>query len=172
MIDNKEEPLNVNSNRQKIKPTSITKKRRGSTVRQKKKEPSKLSSIRYYIIAFIIFIVLFCFCCYMIYKNLKKISEMEKAIKKRNKELEEGEKTRIELLDKIEDLEKQVELKKKEYKEKKKYDTEKLNEYNEQKKIYENIEKLQNEIEEENMISLTLDEGIINLNHRIGDLTK
>ena len=110
---------------------------------------------------------LFCFFGFLIYKNLKKIQEMEKSIKKRNKELESGEKTRIELLDKIEAIENQIETKKKEIKEKKKYEEKILNEYNEQKKIYENIEKLQNEIIVENMTSLCLDEAINNLNNRI-----
>ena len=100
-------------------------------------------------------------------KNLKKIQELDKSIKKRNKELESGEKTRIELLDRIEVIQNQIEDKEKEIKEKKKFDEEKLTEYNEQKKIYENIEKLQNEIIDENMTSLCLDEAINNLNNRI-----
>ena len=41
MIDNKEVPLNVNLNKQKTKVGSPTKKRRGSTVKQRKKESPK-----------------------------------------------------------------------------------------------------------------------------------
>ena len=166
MNQEKEEPLNINGNKQKGRPGSVSKRKRGNSVRQKRRDQTK-SSLKYYILAFVIFIILFCFFGLLIYKNLKKIQEMEKSIKKRNKELESGEKTRIELLDKIEAIENQIETKKKEIKEKTKYEEKILNEYNEQKKIYENIEKLQNEIIVENMTSLCLDEAINNLNNRI-----
>ena len=164
MNQEKEESLNIN--KQKGRHGSVSKRKRGNSVRQKRRDQTK-SSLKYYILAFVIFIILFCFFAFLIYKNLKKIQEFDKSIKKRNKELESGEKIRIELLDKIEAIQNQIESKKKEIKEKKKYEEEKLNEYNEQKKIYENIEKLQNEIIEENMTSLCLDEAINNLNNRI-----
>ena len=166
MNKEKEEPLNINSNKQRARHGSVSKRKRGGSVRQKRRDQTK-STLKYYILAFVIFIILFCFFGFLIYKNLKKIQELDKSIKKRNKELESGEKTRIELLDKIEVIENQIEIKKKEIKEKRKYDEEKLTEYNEQKKIYENIEKLQNEIIDENMTSLCLDEAINNLNNRI-----
>ena len=166
MNKEKEEPLSINNNKQRGRHGSVSKRKRGSSLRQKRK-PQPKSSLKYYILAFVIFIILFCFLGFLIYKNLKKIQELDKSIKKRNKELESGEKTRIELLDRIEVIQNQIEDKEKEIKEKKKFDEEKLTEYNEQKKIYENIEKLQNEIIDENMTSLCLDEAINNLNNRI-----
>ena len=60
--------------------------------------------------------------------------------------MEAGDKTRIELLEKIDSVEKQIELKKRYVKEKKEIDAQKLEEYNEIKKIYENIEEMQNKI--------------------------
>ena len=64
-------------------------------------------------------------------------------------------------------LQKQIELKKKYIDEKRALDAEKTEEYNKQKKIYENIEEIQNKIIDENNISILLDESISNLNNRI-----
>ena len=103
---------------------------------------------------------------------MRTISELKDVLETRKKELEAGDKTRIELLEKIDSVEKQIELKKRYVKEKKEIDTQKLQEYNEIKKIYENIEEMQNKINEQNQYSLVLDETINNLNSRINNLSK
>ena len=169
-METKEEPLNIhNYNKPKGRHGSI-KKKRGHSEHKKKKEPSK---IRIYIfLPYIIFIIIFCFLSYYIYKELKTLSEIKTVLEIRKKELDAGDKTRIELLEKIDSVEKQVELKKRYIKEKREIDAQKLEEYNQQKKIFENIEDMQNKIIKENQNSLILDEAINNLNNRIDNLVK
>ena len=167
-MEGKEEPLNINnSTSQKGKQGNIRKKKGDH---RKKKISSKIRM--YIIIAFAIFALIFCILGYFIYKNLRSLSELKDILETRKKELEEGDKTRIELLEKIDSVEKQIELKKKYVKEKKEIDAQKLEEYNEQKKIYENIEEMQNKIIEENQYSIVLDEAINNLNSRLNNLPK
>ena len=167
-MENKQEPLNVNSSSNpKGKQVSVRRKRS----EHKKRKLSKNIKI-YVIISFVIFAVIFCTLAYFIYKNLRTISELKDVLETRKKELEEGDKTRIELLEKIDSVEKQIELKKRYVKEKKELDAKKLEEYNEIKKIYENIEEMQNKINEENQYSFVLDEAINNLNSRINNLSK
>ena len=101
---------------------------------------------------------------------MKTLSELKTVLEIRKKELEEGDKTRIELLEKINIVEKQMELKKKYIKEKREIDAQKLEEYNIQKKIFENIEEMQNLINDEKQYSLILDEAITNLNNRFHNL--
>ena len=156
-----DEPLN----KQKGKKEGVI--RKVNSVIRRKKEFCKLTSFKLYILAFIIFIVLFFFFAFLIYRNLKKVSELDKVLKARHKELEDGDNTRIELLNQIDAVEKQIELKKKYIDEKRALDAEKTEEYNKQKKIYENIEEIQNKIIDENNISILLDESISNLNNRI-----
>ena len=168
MIDNKQEPLNVNSG-------NNPKGRTGSA--RKKKFDHKKTKISkniktYIIISFVIFAVMFCTLAYFIYKNLRTISELKDVLETRKKELESGDKTRLELLEKIDSVEKQIELKKRYVNEKKEIDQQKFEEYNENKKIYENIEAIQNQIIEETQYSLVLDEAINNLNSRINSLKK
>ena len=115
---------------------------------------------------------MFCTLAYFIYKNLRTISELKDVLETRKKELESGDKTRLELLEKIDSVEKQIELKKRYVNEKKEIDQQKFEEYNENKKIYENIEAIQNQIIEETQYSLVLDEAINNLNSRINSLKK
>ena len=103
---------------------------------------------------------------------MRNLSELKDVLETRKKELEEGDKTRIELLEKIDSVEKQIELKKKYVKEKKEIDAQKLEEYNEQRKIFENIEEMQKKIIEENQYSVVLDEAINNLNSRLNNLPK
>jgi len=169
-METKEEPLNIhNYNKPKERHGSI-KKKRGHSEHKKKKEPSK---IRIYIfLPYIFFIIIFCFLSYYIYKELKTLSEIKTVLETRKKELDAGDKTRIELLEKIDSVEKQVELKKRYIKEKREIDAQKLEEYNQQKKIFENIEDMQNKIIKENQNSLILDEAINNLNNRIDNLVK
>ena len=169
-METKEEKLNIhNYNKPKGRNGSI-KKKKGHSDYKKKKEPSK---IRIYIfLPYIIFIIIFCFLNYYIYKELKTLSEIKTVLETRKKELDAGDKTRIELLEKIDSVEKQVELKKRYIKEKRELDAQKLEEYNQQKKIYENIEDMQNKIIKENQNSLILDEAINNLNNRIDNLVK
>ena len=57
-------------------------------------------------------------------------------------------------------------------KKKKEIDAQKLEEYNEQRKIFENIEEMQKKIIEENQYSVVLDEAINNLNSRLNNLPK
>ena len=171
MYKGKEEPLTVsNSNKPKGKSGSISMKKRTGSQRHKKKGSSKFSPFQIYILIFIIFTVLFFFFAYLIYKNLKQISEIDKALEAKNKELEVGDNTRIELLNQIDAVEKQIELKKKYVNEKRKIDEEKFEEYNKQKKIFENVEALQNRIMDEHSISILLDESINNLHKRINAL--
>ena len=144
-------------------------KKRGNSERRKRKYTHNTKI--YIIIAFIIFVISFLFLCYYIYRNLKSLSELKILLNIRNKELEEGDKTRIELLEKIDSVEKQIELQKKYIKEKKKIDADILEEYNNQKKIYENIERMQNGINEESQKTLALDEAINNLYQRIQNLS-
>ena len=168
MMENKEEPLNINNpTSQKGKQANLRKKKGDQ---RKKKISSKIRM--YIIISFSIFAVIFCILGYFIYKNLRNLSELKDVLETRKKELEQGDKTRIELLEKIDSVEKQIELKKKYVKEKKELDAQKLEEYNEQKKIFENIEEMQNKIIEENQYSLVLDEAINNLNSRLNNLPK
>ena len=47
-----------------------------------------------------------------------------------------------------------------------------MEEYNEQRKIFENIEEMQKKIIEENQYSVVLDEAINNLNSRLNNLPK
>ena len=115
---------------------------------------------------------MFCTLVYFICKNLRTISELKDVLETRKKELESGDKTRLELLEKIDSVEKQIELKKRYVNEKKEIDQQKFEEYNENKKIYENIEAIQNQIIEETQYSLVLDEAINNLNSRINSLKK
>ena len=168
MIDNKQEPLNVNSgNNPKGRTGSVRKKK----FDHKKTKISK-NIKKIIIISFVIFSVMFCTLAYFIYKNLRTISELKDVLETRKKELESGDKTRLELLEKIDSVEKQIELKKRYVNEKKEIDQQKFEEYNENKKIYENIEAIQNQIIEETQYSLVLDEAINNLNSRINSLKK
>ena len=168
MTDNKQEPLNINSpSNPKPRTASLRKKK----LEHKKRKLSKNIKI-YIIIAFVIFAIIFCTLAYFIYKNLRTISELKDVLETRKKELEAGDKTRIELLEKIDSVEKQIELKKRYVKEKKEIDAKKLEEYNENRKIFENIEAMQNKIIEEQQYSLVLDEAINNLNNRINNLSK
>ena len=168
MIDNKQEPLNVNSgNNPKGRTGSVRKKK----FDHKKTKISK-NIKKIIIISFVIFAVMFCTLTYFIYKNLRTISELKDVLETRKKELESGDKTRLELLEKIDSVEKQIELKKRYVNEKKEIDQQKFEEYNENKKIYENIEAIQNQIIEETQYSLVLDEAINNLNSRINSLKK
>ncbi len=168
MIDNKQEPLNVNSgNNPKGRTGSVRKKK----FDHKKTKISK-NIKKIIIISFVIFAVMFCTLAYFIYKNLRTISELKDVLETRKKELESGDKTRLELLEKIDSVEKQIELKKRYVNEKKEIDQQKFEEYNENKKIYENIEAIQNQIIEETQYSLVLDEAINNLNSRINSLKK
>ena len=170
MLEEKEEPLNINLNpKAKGKQNNPRQRKRDSL---KKSFFSKPSSISVYVIIFIIFFTIFFFFTYLIYKNLKNISELNLVLKNREKELEDGEKTRIELLEKIDTVERQIELKKRYIKERKKIDSEKFTEYNQYKKIYENLEDIQNKIIDETNISLVLDEAINNLNKRVKNLEK
>ena len=167
-MDKKEELLNVNNfNKTKGRKASI-KKKRAHSVHKKKKEIDKTRL--YIIISLIIFGIIFCILCHFIYKELKNLSEIKTLLVIRKKEMEEGDKTRIELLEKIDSVEKEMKLKKKYLKENREIDAQKLEEYNIQKKIYENIEDMQNIINGENQYSLILDEGINNLNNRIHNL--
>ena len=168
MIDNKQEPLNVNSgNNPKGRTGSVRKKK----FDHKKTKISK-NIKKIIIISFVIFAVMFCTLVYFICKNLRTISELKDVLETRKKELESGDKTRLELLEKIDSVEKQIELKKRYVNEKKEIDQQKFEEYNENKKIYENIEAIQNQIIEETQYSLVLDEAINNLNSRINSLKK
>ena len=160
-MENKEEPLN------KTKKGNLSKKKGDH---RKKKISSK--NRLYIIISFAVFALIFCILGYFIYKNLRNLSELKDVLETRKKELEEGDKTRIELLEKIDSVEKQIELKKKYVKEKKEIDAQKLEEYNEQRKIFENIEEMQKKIIEENQYSVVLDEAINNLNSRLNNLPK
>ena len=160
-MENKEEPLN------KAKKGNSSKKKGDH---RKKKISSKIRL--YIIISFAVFALIFCILGYFIYKNLRNLSELKDVLETRKKELEEGDKTRIELLEKIDSVEKQIELKKKYVKEKKEIDAQKLEEYNEQRKIFENIEEMQKKIIEENQYSVVLDEAINNLNSRLNSLPK
>ena len=171
MMKGKDEPLTVNnSNKSKGRSGDTNMKKRSGSLRHKKKESSKFSPFKIYILIFIIFTILFFFFAYLIFKNLKNISEIDKVLKARNKELEDGDNTRIELLNQIDAVEKQIELKKKYVNDKRKIDEEKFEEYNKQKKIFENVEALQNRIKDEHSISILLDESISNLNKRINAL--
>ena len=161
-METKEEPLS-----QKVKKGNLSKKKGDH---RKKKISSKIRL--YIIISFVIFALIFFILGYFIYKNLRTLSELKDVLETRKKELEVGDKTRIELLEKIDSVEKQIELKKKYVKEKREIDAQKLEEYNEQKKIFENIEEMQNKIIEENQYSLVLDEAINNLNSRLNNLPK
>ena len=153
-MEKKEEPLNLNNvNKQKAK-----------------KDEQKKKMRTYIIIAFVVFGIIFCCLSYYIYKNLTTLRELKKVLKKNQKELEDGDKTRIELQEKVDSMEKQMELKKRYIKEKKEIDNQKLDEYNIQKKICEDIEGQLNKIDEENQKSLILDEAINNLNNRIQSL--
>ena len=168
MIDNKQEPLNVNSrNNPKGRTGSVRKKKFDHKKTKLSKNIKKII-----IISFVIFAVMFCTLTYFIYKNLRTISELKDVLETRKKELESGDKTRLELLEKIDSVEKQIELKKRYVNEKKEIDQQKFEEYNENKKIYENIEAIQNQIIEETQYSLVLDEAINNLNSRINSLKK
>ena len=168
MIDNKQEPLNVNSgNNPKGRTGSVRKKKFDHKKTKLSKNIKKII-----IISFVIFAVMFCTLAYFIYKNLRTISELKDVLETRKKELESGDKTRLELLEKIDSVEKQIELKKRYVNEKKEIDQQKFEEYNENKKIYENIEAIQNQIIEETQYSLVLDEAINNLNSRINSLKK
>ena len=160
-MENKEEPLN------KTKKGNLSKKKGDH---RKKKISSKIRL--YIIISFAVFALIFCTLGYFIYKNLRNLSELKDVLETRKKELEEGDNTRIELLEKIDSVEKQIELKKKYVKEKKEIDEQKLEEYNEQRKIFENIEEMQKKIIEENQYSVVLDEAINNLNSRLSNLPK
>ena len=160
-MENKEEPLN------KGKKGNLSKKKGDH---RKKKISSKIRL--YVIISLVVFALIFCTLGYFIYKNLRNLSELKDVLETRKKELEEGDKTRIELLEKIDSVEKQIELKKKYVKEKKEIDAQKLEEYNEQRKIFENIEEMQKKIIEENQYSVVLDEAINNLNSRLSNLPK
>ena len=167
-MDKKEELLNVNTfNKAKGRKGSI-KRKRAHSVHKKKKEINKTRL--YIIIPLIIFGITFFILSYFIYKELKTLSELKTVLVIRKKELEEGDKTRIELLEKINIVEKQMELKKKYIKEKREIDAQKLEEYNIQKKIFENIEEMQNLINDEKQYSLILDEAITNLNNRFHNL--
>ena len=163
MMENKEEPLNNQKGKK-----GILSKKKGD--HRKKKISSKIRL--YTIIAITIFAIIFCILGYFIYKNLRTLSELKDVLETRKKELEDGDKTRIELLEKIDSVEKQIELKKKYVKEKREIDAQKLEEYNEQRKIFENIEEMQNKIISENEYSLVLDEAINNLNSRLNNLPK
>ena len=160
-MENKEEPLN------KAKKGNLSKKKGDH---RKKKISSKIRL--YIIISFAVFALIFCILGYFIYKNLRNLSELKDVLETRKKELDAGDKTRIELLEKIDSVEKQIELKKKYVKEKKEIDAQKLEEYNEQRKIFENIEEMQKKIIEENQYSVVLDEAINNLNSRLNNLPK
>ena len=168
MIENKEEPLNVNNAMNlKVKQNSIRKKRAEN---RKKKLSSK---IRFYIIiALIAFAIIFCCLGFLIFKKLRLLSQLKETLEIRKKELDLGDRTRLELMEKIDTVEKQIENKKRYVKEKKEIDAKKLEEYNEQKKIFETIEKMQNNILKENEYSLVLDEAINNLNRRLNNLSK
>ena len=138
---------------------------------KKKSETEEKKKMKIYIIiAFVVFGIIFCFLSYYIFINLRTLSELKKVLKKNQKELEDGDKTRIELQEKVDSMEKQMELKKRYIKEKREIDSQKLEEYNEQKKIFEEIEGKLNKIEEEKKLSLVLDETISNLNSRMHNL--
>ena len=124
----------------------------------------------YIIIAFVVFGIIFCCLSYYIYKNLTTLRELKKVLKKNQKELEDGDKTRIELQEKVDSMEKQMELKKRYIKEKREVDNQKLEEYNQQKKICDDIEAQIKKIDDENINTLILDEAITNLNNRINNL--
>ena len=124
----------------------------------------------YIIIAFVVFGIIFCCLSYYIYKNLTTLRELKKVLKKNQKELEDGDKTRIELQEKVDSMEKQMELKKRYIKEKREVDNQKLEEYNQQKKICDDIEAQIQKIDDENINTLILDEAITNLNNRINNL--
>ena len=98
------------------------------------------------------------------------LRELKKVLKKNQKELEDGDKTRIELQEKVDSMEKQMELKKRYIKEKREVDNQKLEEYNQQKKICDDIEAQIQKIDDENINTLILDEAITNLNNRINNL--
>ena len=102
-----------NTNKPKGRSGSV--KKRGASVHVKKKEFCKLTSFKLYILVFISFAVLFFCLAYLIFKKLKQVSELEKVIKVRDKELQDGDNTRIELINQIDAVEKQIELKKKIY---------------------------------------------------------
>ena len=108
-MENKEEPLN------KAKKGNLSKKKGDH---RNKKISSKIRL--YIIISFAVFALIFCILGYFIYKNLRNLSELKDVLETRKKELEEGDKTRIELLEKIDSVEKQIELKKNMLKKKKK----------------------------------------------------
>ena len=103
---------------------------------------------------------------------MRLLSQLKETLEIRKKELDLGDRTRLELMEKIDTVEKQIENKKRYVKEKKEIDAKKLEEYNEQKKIFETIEKMQNNILKENEYSLVLDEAINNLNRRLNNLSK
>ena len=161
-MENKEAPLNTNEMNNQ---GNSSHKKKGFFDLKNKKNISKIKT--YIILAFIIFAVAFLFLGYYIYRNLSTLNELKKVLKKSKKELEEGDKTRIELLEKIDSVEKQIELKKRYVKEKKELDEQKLEEYNVYKNKFEELESLQNRIKEENEYSLVYDEAISNLNLRI-----
>ncbi len=153
-MEKKEEPLNLNNvNKQKAK-----------------KDEQKKKMRTYIIIAFVVFGIIFCCLSYYIYKNLTTLRELKKVLKKNQKELEDGDKTRIELQEKVDSMEKQMELKKRYIKEKREVDNQKLEEYNQQKKICDDIEAQIQKIDDENINTLILDEAITNLNNRINNL--
>ena len=106
--------LLTTNNTNKPKGRSGSVKKRGS-VHVKKKEFCKLTSFKLYMLVFIIFAVFFFILTYLIFKKLKQVSELEKVIKVRDKELQDGDNTRIELINQIDAVEKQIELKKKIY---------------------------------------------------------
>lgn len=168
MTENKEEPLNINNaTNPKGRQNSIRKKRADH---KKKKLSSKIRV--YIIVALIVFATLFCCLCFLIFKKLRLLSQLKETLEIRKKELDEGDKTRLELMEKIDTVEKQIENKKRYVKEKREIDAQKLEEYNEQKKIFDNVEEMQNNILRENEYSLVLDEAINNLNRRLNNLSK
>ena len=161
-MDKKEAPLNLNElNNQ----GNISSKKKGLFNLKDKKSLNKVKT--YIILAVIIFAALFLFFGYYIFRNLTTLNDLKKVLKKSKKELEDGDKTRIELIEKIDSVEKQIELKKRYVKEKKELDEQKLAEYNGHRKKYEELEALQNRIIEEKENSLVYDEAISNLNLRI-----
>ena len=155
-----------NANKQKVK--GLLKKK--TQKKTNKTNFCNISSSKIYIFIIIICAILILFFAYLIFVNLRKVSELDSILVERNKELEAGEKTRLEMLSQIEDIEKRIELKKKYIEEKGAIDAEKLEEYNAQKKIYENLESVENKIIDESNMSILLDESIANLKKRISAL--
>ena len=161
-METKEQPLNIKNVNEELS----NKMKNNSKLT--KKEQNKIKN--YYIIVFVIFALVFCSVCYSIYKNLTTLSELKKVLKKGEKEVEDSDKTRLELIEKIDSVEKQIELKKRYIKEKREFEGQKLDEYNIERKKYEDLEAIQNQIIEENKSSLNLEEAISNLNNRIHNL--